>query len=183
MSNIAHTTYAINVKNPVQPIMDFGIADVGTLINLGSKLWNFITDNEAQSTTSETPATAIPEGTTVDQIAFPTGQQQTTEYQISFPGYLYGYYAWVKFSLEYQCGGTYDGKGAYLADLRPTFSDYVSWGQKFDVSMTLQTPTYSSTGVAQLSGTISATDSDLTSATKSCTFAVYGNCQTPTVSC
>mmetsp|Transcript_34093 Transcript_34093/g.77844 ORF Transcript_34093/g.77844 Transcript_34093/m.77844 type:complete len:261 (+) Transcript_34093:35-817(+) len=196
MTNVAQTLYLSQPPKPMtsaraapsQGLRGLGPSAIvglaGDIVNVGTKVWSLVQNSEAQVTTSLPSANAIPQGVSVSQLAFPvTSSHWSQQHQIVFPGALFGTYASFTFKMEYQCGGTYQGKGAYLANVQPNDSDYAAYGQTLTVTMNLESPTYSSSDVAVLSGTITATDKGFSSTTKTCSFVLYGDCSTPTFNC
>lgn len=111
--------------------------DIGTIINLGKTVWDVIIANKPVVQVAYDYANALPKG-----VASPAELARFSDLQIRtfryFGRNLFGSTVYdVTFTIVHQYGGTYNGKGKYLASVAvvPTQVD-VNWAQKIGMKVT-----------------------------------------------
>jgi hypothetical protein len=108
--------------------------DIGTIVNLGKEIWAIIVENQPVVNTSHDYANALPRGVTSAGDLDGFSDLTTTSYRMwgenGFGMTVYD----VTYTLVHQYGGSYDGKGKFLAtaSVLPA-SISVLWGYNVDL--------------------------------------------------
>lgn len=123
--------------------VDIGISDI---INIGKEIWTIVQANKPVVNVTTNQATAIPKGITDwTQLAGWQAPQIHT-FQTTFTN-AYGInVVQFQYRVTYTPGGTYKGKGKFLANITVNPADlYVAWGYTFSVNVTIPSITNAGT--------------------------------------
>jgi hypothetical protein len=123
------------------------VVTIEKIVNIASKVWQIIKDNEPAVNINTKYATAYPEGvTSATQLASWSRPKS----------YVYGFYAEnlygsttidVKYKVTYTYNGAYKGKGKYLTAVTVVPEKaQVSWGYRFHMSASVPDSTIANVG-------------------------------------
>lgn len=134
------------VDNPADDLDNAGVI-IDKLINIGKKMWAVVEAGKPVMNVKFDFATALPQGvTSASQLAgFSDLKFKSFEYSATN---LYGIEVFkVQYTVVYQFGGAYNGKGAYIATASVVPQDVsVMWG--YDLSMNVDNVSVANLGTS-----------------------------------
>lgn len=142
--------------NPLPPgegVPGNPIADIGTIINIGQKIWQIIVANKPVVDIKTSFAAAVPKGiTSADQLSGwkpPEG----TVYALKAKNVYGTEVINLRYMVLRTAGGAYDGKGKYLTavTVQPLNVD-VLWGYRFTLSASAPSTTNAGTATDPVAG-------------------------------
>lgn len=117
------------------------------IVNLTAKGWQLIKENAPVVNTSNTYATAVPNfPKSWTMLTGWKGPKIVTKRKV-YKNWLFGDVIELKYSLRFQYGGSYDGKGKFLTGVSIEVDRlYVFWGYDFDVKVHIPDNTVTNIG-------------------------------------
>lgn len=120
-----------------QPITTESDVDIATIINIGKEVWAIIEKNQPVVNISYDYANALPKGVASPSDLDGFSDMVSQSYRM-YGKNLYGMTVYdVTYTVVHQYGGSYQGKGRYLATAAVIPSNVdVLWGYKVDLKVT-----------------------------------------------
>lgn len=112
--------------------------DINALVALGEKLWQIVKDGAPTLEFSSHSASAIPAGANCPFYMTGWSAPQSLTYRMGYKNGFGMNNIQFTYKLIYSAGGSYNGRGAYLANVSIHPIDiYVGWGLSFDANVAI----------------------------------------------
>ncbi|MGE0173775.1 MAG: hypothetical protein AB7T49_13340 [Oligoflexales bacterium] len=112
---VAHRRGLVRLACSNKPAGGFGDVDIGKIVNYGKKIWQIILENRPVTNLCFDYANAFPKGVAKPADLSGFSQLHYKTYNYTAKNVFGGVLADVTYSVVHQFGGSYDGKGKFLA--------------------------------------------------------------------
>lgn len=122
----------INPSGPLGSIQQ-GVVIIGQIVNIGQQIWSFIQNGHAVVTIDTQSANALPVGVT-GPMQLAGWRVKSKVYNVQIPNQDPGKNIDFSFNLNFEYGGSYQGKGKFLSNVTTTVGNaHTNWGTNFTV--------------------------------------------------
>ena len=112
--------------------------EISELISLGQQLWQIVKDGAPVVNFNSFSSSAIPQAAACPFAMAGWSIPQSKTYKLSYKNLFGSEVVSFTYKLIYSYGGTFEGRGAYLANVSVHPADiYASWGQNFNASVSI----------------------------------------------
>lgn len=112
--------------------------DVAEIMAIGEKIWQIVKDGAPVLNFTTFSASAIPQNSVCPFNMAGWSMPQSKTFELTYKNLLGMEVVNFRYKLIYSYGGSFEGRGAYLANVSVHPADiHVAWGQSFDASVAI----------------------------------------------